>query len=61
MIGAELVAKSPADGYTLLVTANTVMVVNPFLYSKLTYDPLRDFRAISMLAKISEVRVVSLR
>ena len=35
------------------------MVVNPFLYSKLTYDPLRDFRAISMLAKISEVLVVS--
>jgi tripartite-type tricarboxylate transporter receptor subunit TctC len=58
-IGAELVAKSPPDGYTLLVAVNTVMVVNPFLYSKLAYDPLRDFEAISMLAKISEVLVVS--
>jgi tripartite-type tricarboxylate transporter receptor subunit TctC len=58
-IGAELVAKSPPDGYTLLVTANTIMVVNPFLYSKLAYDPVRDFEAISMLAKISEVLVVS--
>jgi tripartite-type tricarboxylate transporter receptor subunit TctC len=59
VIGAELVAKSPPDGYTLLVTANTIMVVNPFLYSKLSYDPLRDFDAISMLAKISEVLVVN--
>src|SRR5205085_2515457 len=49
VIGAELVAKSPPDGYTLLVTANTIMVVNPFLYSKLAYD-VRDFEAISMLA-----------
>jgi tripartite-type tricarboxylate transporter receptor subunit TctC len=58
-IAAELVAKSPADGYTLLVAVNTMMVVNPFLYSKLAYDPLRDFEPISMLAKISEVLVVS--
>jgi tripartite-type tricarboxylate transporter receptor subunit TctC len=58
-IAAELVAKSPADGYTLLVAVNTMMVVNPFLYSKLGYDPLRDFEPISMLAKISEVLVVS--
>jgi tripartite-type tricarboxylate transporter receptor subunit TctC len=59
VIGAELVAKSPPDGYTMLVTANTIMVVNPFLYSKLSYDPLRDFQPISMLAKISEVLVVN--
>ena len=57
-IGAEVVAKAPPDGYTLLVAANTVMVVNPFLYSKLGYDPLRDFEAVAMLAKISEVLVV---
>src|SRR5689334_23510792 len=43
VVGAELVAKSPRDGYTLLVSANTILVVNPFLYSKLAYDPLRDF------------------
>jgi tripartite-type tricarboxylate transporter receptor subunit TctC len=57
-IAAELVAKSPADGYTLLNGVNTIMVVNPFLYSKLGHDPLRDFESISMLVKISEVLVV---
>jgi tripartite-type tricarboxylate transporter receptor subunit TctC len=57
-IAAELVARSPADGYTLIAAVNTIMVVNPFLYSKLGYDPLRDFEPVTMLAKISEVLVV---
>jgi tripartite-type tricarboxylate transporter receptor subunit TctC len=57
-IGAEAVAKAAADGHTLLVTANTIMVVNPFLYSKLGYEPLRDFEPVAMLVKISEVLVV---
>ncbi len=57
-IAAELVAKSPGDGYTLFNAVNTIMVVNPFLYSKLGYDSLRDFEAVSMLIKISEVLVV---
>ncbi len=57
-IAAELVAKSPADGYTLINAVNTIMVVNPFLFAKLGYDPLRDFEAVSMLVKISEVLVV---
>jgi tripartite-type tricarboxylate transporter receptor subunit TctC len=59
VIGAEVVAKSPRDGYTLLSTVNSTMVVNPFVYTKLSYDPLRDFEPISMLAKISEVLVVN--
>jgi tripartite-type tricarboxylate transporter receptor subunit TctC len=57
-IAAELVARSPADGYTLIAAVNTIMVVNPFLYSKLGYEPLRDFEPVTMLAKISEVLVV---
>jgi tripartite-type tricarboxylate transporter receptor subunit TctC len=57
-IAAELVARSPADGYTLLNAVNTIMVVNPSLYSRLGYDPLRDFEPVSMLVKISEVLVV---
>jgi tripartite-type tricarboxylate transporter receptor subunit TctC len=57
-IAAELLARSPADGYTLINAVNTIMVVNPFLYSKLGYDPLRDFEPVSMLVKISEVLVV---
>jgi tripartite-type tricarboxylate transporter receptor subunit TctC len=58
VIGAEFVAKAPPDGYTLLNAVNTMMVVNPFLYSKLAYEPLRDFEPISMMVKVSEVLVV---
>ena len=57
-VAAELIAKAPPDGYALLNAVNTIMVVNPFLYSKLGYDPLRDFEPVSMLVKISEVLVV---
>jgi tripartite-type tricarboxylate transporter receptor subunit TctC len=57
-VAAELVARAPADGYTLINAVNTIMVVNPFLYSKLAYDPARDFDAVSMLVKISEILVV---
>lgn len=56
-MGAELVARAPADGYTLLASINSVMAVNPLVYSKLGYDPLRDFDAVSMLIKISEVLI----
>lgn len=59
MLGTELVAKAAPDGYTLLIGTNAVMAANPFLYSKLGYDPLRDFAPISMLAKLSEVLVVN--
>lgn len=57
-IGAETAAKAPADGYTVLNAVNTMMVVNPFLYSRLGYDPLRDFEPVTMLVKVSEVLVV---
>jgi tripartite-type tricarboxylate transporter receptor subunit TctC len=57
-IGAEVAAKAPADGYTVLNAVNTMMVVNPFLYSRLGYDPLRDFEPVTMLVKVSEVLVV---
>ena len=48
VIGAELVAKAPADGYTLLL-AQTAVTVNASLYPKLPYDTLRDLEAISQL------------
>src|SRR5262245_44269003 len=57
-IGAEAAAKAPPDGYTVLNAVNTMMVVNPFLYSKLGYDPLRDFEPVTSLVKVSEVLVV---
>ena len=54
-IGAEAVAHSEPDGYTLFVTAGSIFVLNPLLYKKLSYDPARDFR---MLAVMVEVPVV---
>src|SRR5262245_53676077 len=42
-IGAEVVARAAPDGYTLLAAPTSTLAVNPFLYSKLGYDPRRDF------------------
>ncbi len=46
-LGAELVAKSAPDGYTVLVTPSAVLTINPHLYSNLRYDPFRDFAHIT--------------
>ncbi|MDH4189209.1 MAG: tripartite tricarboxylate transporter substrate binding protein [Betaproteobacteria bacterium] len=46
-IGADFVAKSAPDGYTLLVTASGPIVVNPVLYAKVPYVPLRDFAPVA--------------
>ena len=50
MIGAELAAKSPSDGYTLFVSSQTTLAIVPNLKSKVPYDPLRDFEPVSLLA-----------
>ncbi|RCW70410.1 tripartite tricarboxylate transporter substrate binding protein [Pseudorhodoferax soli] len=56
-VGAELVARAPADGYTLYVytIANTI---NASLYGKLGYDPRKDFEPIGLMAKIPNILVV---
>jgi tripartite-type tricarboxylate transporter receptor subunit TctC len=54
-IGAEEVARSEPDGYTLLFTTGSVFVTNPLLYKKLSYDPVRDFK---MLAIVSDSPLV---
>lgn len=46
-LGAELVAKSAADGYTLLVTPSAVLTINPHLHPKLRYDSFKDFAHIT--------------
>src|SRR5262249_20575055 len=46
-IGAEAVAKSPADGYTFLVSANPALTVNPSLYKSLPYNAERDFAPVA--------------
>ena len=51
-IGAEYVAKSPADGYTVLMI-ETALVINPSLYAKLPYDTFRDFAPVAGLVAIT--------
>ena len=58
MIGAEVVAKSPPDGYTLLLCASPEAALNATLYSKMAYDPVRDFAPITQLAVSSIVLAV---
>ncbi|WP_353236084.1 tripartite tricarboxylate transporter substrate binding protein [Diaphorobacter ruginosibacter] len=52
IIGSEMVAKSPPDGYTLLVGSSGTMAINPSLYSKLPYHPLKDFEPITNLSVV---------
>ncbi len=54
-IGAEAVARAEPDGYTLFVAAASIIVLNPMLYKKLPYDPVRDFK---MLALVTDLPVV---
>jgi tripartite-type tricarboxylate transporter receptor subunit TctC len=59
LIGAEFVAKSPSDGYTLLMAIDSTLVMNQYLYSKLPYDPIKDFAPITLVAKTIGLLVVN--
>src|SRR5690242_20443092 len=56
-IGTELVAKSPADGYTLLFATSSVMVIAPAVYSNLPFDMPRDFTPISLVGSTAYVLI----
>ena len=58
-IAAEHVAKSSADGYTLLAGSSTTQAANPSLFKQLTYDPRNDFAAITRMGSIAQVMVVN--
>jgi tripartite-type tricarboxylate transporter receptor subunit TctC len=58
-IGAELAARSPADGYTLFLGGVGSHVVNPSLHAKLSYDPVRDFAPVTLIASAPSVLVVN--
>ncbi|VTU39655.1 Argininosuccinate lyase [Variovorax sp. PBL-H6] len=58
-IAADYVAKSQGDGHTLLVAPDAVMVVNPFVFPKLPYDPTKNFRSVALLGKATLVLLVS--
>lgn len=61
IVATEIAAKSPPDGYTLLIGNNGTMVMNVGLYKKLPYDPLRDFVAISQFVSAGTTLVASPR
>ena len=58
IIGAEVAVKAPADGYTLVLGYAGPFSINPGLYDKLPYDPVRDFSPIGMLATSQNILVV---
>jgi tripartite-type tricarboxylate transporter receptor subunit TctC len=58
-IGAESVAKSAPDGYTLLMTSAGILTANQFLYAKMPFDPEKDFVAVSNVADMPMMVVVS--
>ncbi len=58
LIGAENVAKSPPDGYSMLLATSTTLAINPHLYKALPYDPLKDFAPVILVARIPMVLVV---
>jgi len=58
-IGADVVAKSPADGYTLLMTSGSIVTANQHMYKSLTYDPSRDLVAITNVASGPQVIAVA--
>ncbi len=51
-LGADAVAKSPNDGYTLLMSSGGAMTVNPFLYTKMPFDADRDLVPVASVARV---------
>ena len=58
-LGAEKVARSPADGYALLMGHIGTLAVNPALYPKLGYDPVRSFAPVAWVARVPNILVVN--
>jgi len=58
VIGAEAVARSEPDGYTLFMTAASIFVLNPMLYKKLPYDPVKDLRILALITDLPVVMEV---
>src|SRR5438876_9107974 len=53
LVGAEFVAKQPADGYTLLMATSTTLGIGPALYRPSPIDPIRDFAPISQVGSVN--------
>jgi len=58
-IGVNAVARAAPDGYTLLVATSSALAINPTLYKKISYDPVKDFQPIAMLAHLPFILLVN--
>jgi tripartite-type tricarboxylate transporter receptor subunit TctC len=58
-VGAEIVAKSPPDGYTIMGGTISTHAINASLYAKLPYDPVKDFEPITLIARLPNMLVVN--
>jgi tripartite-type tricarboxylate transporter receptor subunit TctC len=58
-LGADLVAKSAPDGATIVMGAVATHAINPWLYSRIPYDPVRDFTPITLVAQVPNVLVMN--
>jgi len=57
-LAAEILAKSPPDGYTIMLTTPGVVAVNPTLYGKVPFDPIRDFSGVSNAVTTANIMIV---
>jgi tripartite-type tricarboxylate transporter receptor subunit TctC len=57
-LGGEAVAKSPADGYTLLMSSGSMVSVNPHIYAKMAFDPTKDLTPVAAAARVLVFLVV---
>jgi tripartite-type tricarboxylate transporter receptor subunit TctC len=58
-IGVDLVAKSPPDGHSLVMSAIATLAINPTLYPSLPYDPIKDLRHVALLVQVPNVLIVN--
>ncbi len=58
-LGAEVVAKSPADGYTVLLGTGSTYVTNAYLFQRIPYDPLKDFQSLAVISRMEMLLVAN--
>ncbi len=59
LVAAETVARAAADGHTLMVTTDATISINPYLYAKLPYDPVKDFVPVTQLVFLNQLLVAN--
>jgi len=59
LLGADLVARAPADGYTLLMATSTTLGISPAIYAKPAIDPVKDFAAVSLVGSVNFFLITS--